>query len=67
MAYSVIFRNMAWCERNDENVAKDHFLDENKDTSDGKPVFIQHGLMNFWRNFHQSNYAYIWIVGFVVL
>ena len=29
---------MAWCELNDENVAKDPFLDENKNTSDGKQL-----------------------------
>ena len=32
---------MAWCERNDENVAKDHFLDESKDTSDGKQLSLK--------------------------
>ena len=31
---------MAWCERNDENVAKDHFFDENKNTSDGKQLSL---------------------------
>ena len=45
---------MAWCERNDENVAKDHFLDENKDTSDGKTVFIENGLVNFIGTISQS-------------
>ena len=32
---------MAWCERNDENVAKDHFLDENKNTSDGNQLSLE--------------------------
>ena len=32
---------MAWCELNDENVAKDPFLDENKNTSDGKQLSLE--------------------------
>ena len=32
---------MASCERYDENVGKDHFLDENKNTSDGKQFSLE--------------------------
>ena len=32
----LFYRNIAWCERKEENVTKDNFLEENKNTSEGK-------------------------------